>query len=131
MIDKAVLDELKRYPYGVLAFIDERGYPFSIPLMFQQENEKLVARKPKSLHHKFVEPKTARLIFHSVNEDFTNPRQMLLRGQIKETKEGELTFEIESFSRGKVTRRDATDEFIREAKKRAQKYLDKIGNHMV
>jgi hypothetical protein len=52
---------------------------------------------------------------------------MLLRGQIKETKEGELTFEIESFSRGKVTRRDATDEFIREAKKRAQKYLDKKG----
>jgi hypothetical protein len=59
-----------------------------------------------------------------VNEDFANPRQILLKGQIIEKKESELAFKIESFSRGKVTRRDATDEFIRDAKRRAQKYLD-------
>lgn len=57
MINKAVLDELKGYPHGVLAFIDERGYPFSIPVVFQQKNEKLVARKPKSLTHGFVKTK--------------------------------------------------------------------------
>jgi len=128
MIDKTALNELKEYPYGVLAFIDERGYPFSVPLItFQQKDEKIIAPKPKSLTHSFMKPKRARLIFHSVDKDFTNPRQILLKGQIIETKEGKLMFKIESFSRGKVTRREATDEFIRKAKKQAQKYLDQKG----
>lgn len=127
MIDKAVLDEIKDYLYGVLSFIDEEGYPFSIPLIFQKKGEKLAARKPKSITCNFVTPQVARIVFHSVNEDFTNPRQILLKGQITETKERELIFKIESFSRGKVTRRDVTNGYVMDAKKRAQKYLDQKG----
>jgi nitroimidazol reductase NimA-like FMN-containing flavoprotein (pyridoxamine 5'-phosphate oxidase superfamily) len=56
MIDKAILDEIKEYSYGVLSFIDEKGCPFSIPLIFQQRGETLVVRKPKSLAYDFVEP---------------------------------------------------------------------------
>jgi hypothetical protein len=126
MIDAAILDEIKEYPYGVLSFIDESGYPFSIPLTFQQKGEMLLARKPKSLTYDFVKPQSARVVFHSVSEDFTNPRQILLKGQIVERK-NKFVFKIESFSRGKVTRKDATDEFIRAAKRRAQKYLDQKG----
>lgn len=124
MIDKAVLNEIKEYSYGVLSFIDEKGWPFSVPLIFQQKGQTLVAQKPNSLTHDFARSQMARVVFHGVNEDFTNPRQILLKGQITETEEGELVFKMESFSRGKVTRRDATDEFIRDAKKQAQKYLD-------
>jgi hypothetical protein len=127
MIDKDALDEIKEYSYGVLSFIDERGYPFSIPLVFQQKGRKLIVHKPKSLTYDFVEPQAVRVIFHSVNDDFTNPRQILLKGQITETKERELMFKMASFSRGKVTRRDAADEFIRKSKKQAQKYLDQKG----
>jgi len=126
MSDKVIL-EVKEYSYCVLSFIDERGYPFSIPLTFQRKGKTLVAEKPRSLIHDFAEPQRAHAIFHSVNEDFSNPRQILFKGQITETKEGELVFKIESFSRGWVTRRDATDEFIRDAKKRAQRYLDQKG----
>jgi hypothetical protein len=127
MIDKAVPDEIKEYSYGALSFIDEKGYPFSIPSIFDQKGEKLVARKPKSITCDFVRPRAARIAFHRVNENFTNPRQILLKGQITETKEGELMFKAESFSRGKVTRRDVTDKYVKDAKKRAQEYLDQKG----
>jgi hypothetical protein len=127
MIDKTVLDKIKEYSYGVLSFIGEEGYPFSIPLIFQQKGEKLVARKPKSIACDFVRPRAARIAFHIVDEDFTNPRQILLKGQVTETKERELVFTTESFSRGKVTRRNVTDKHVKDAKKRAQEYLDQKG----
>jgi len=126
MVDTALFDEIRGYSYGILSFIDKNGYPFSVPLTFQKKNESLIARKPKSLAYDFVKPQRASVIFHGVNEDFTNPRQILLKGQIIETR-GELLFIMESFSRGKVVTRDATDDFIRQAKKRAQKYLDERG----
>jgi len=128
MIDEVIFDEIREYLYGVLSFIDEGGYPFSVPLTFQIKGQNLTCQKPQSIAYNFVKPQKARVIFHAVNEDFTNPRQILLKGQLVEAEKSQLIFKIESFSRGNVVRtRDATDELIRKAKKQAQKYLDERG----
>jgi len=127
MVDKIGFSEIRKYLYSVLSFVDESGYPFSIPLTFHITERKISCQKPKSITHNFVKPRKASLVFHGVNEDFTNPRQILLKGQVVEKREGELIFQIKSFSRGNVIRRDAKDEFIRKAKKQAQKYLDEKG----
>ena len=85
-LDFKTVKDIKSYREGVLSFIDDRGYPYSIRSRFDlKEPENCIEmRRPKSLRQKLTPDQKACVIFHHHDDKLDHQRQLLLRGVVNE-----------------------------------------------
>jgi 1,4-dihydroxy-2-naphthoate octaprenyltransferase len=86
MVEKSLLEKASKYSDAALTFIDDDGYPYSIPIKceFDLKTETVTFQKPKSLVT--VAPREAELIFNYITPlpvgGYTDRRYVVLWGRL-------------------------------------------------
>jgi 1,4-dihydroxy-2-naphthoate octaprenyltransferase len=88
MVEKSLLEKASKYSDAALTFIDDDGYPYSVPVKceFDFQNQSVSFEKPKSLQR--VTAREAELIFNHITPlpvgGYTDRRYVVLWGRLGE-----------------------------------------------